>query len=485
MQDLNYYALLSIAPDASPQEIRKAYIRISRIIHPDRFDAAKQHEDWKQANEMLRRVNTAYETLKDPQKRARYDRKNGFRSHSSAAESAQAGAARGSTSRAARPQPGPDPTQNLSAGSKPFEKLPTALQNRLFQRERGRLRDHYYVQIDQAPPHYLKAAILLVWLCFAFFSAAGTEWSAVQAGGFFILHLLCFLYFSQQLIWLIKWHRSKLSSSLYITPLYVIKTHHDMVYWWPVTSIRNIRITNGGGYYFNTTMLNLHYKNEVAQFSVAPVQIARNCVQAVYSFKNKADQAVKAYAYDYIHSNNDFQNIESKPPPSDKPLRYAALGAPLLLSFLIFGGLMEMNRGNEPYIGSRLISQMLPHNGSRIMYVEHDGRAPLELEASPEHHFLVKVRDAETYMPVYTVFVRAGESVSLKMPDGRFSIRYTAGRTWYGPKAHFGKDGIYLQEAREFTFNTEGQQLSGHYIRIGDPERMEDGEIQSMPSDKF
>lgn len=485
MQDLNYYALLSIAPDASPQEIRRAYIRISRIIHPDRFDAAKQYDDWKQANEMLRRINTAYETLKDPQKRARYDRENGFRNRGTQPQSAKTGPAQRNAARAARPQPGPDPTQRLSAGSKPFEKLPPALRNKLYQRERGRLRDHYYVQIDQAAPHYLKAGVLLLWMCFAFFSAAGTEWSAVQAGGFFILHLLSFLYFSQQLVWLIKWHRSKLSSSLYITPLYVVKTHHDMVYWWPVTSIQNIRITNGGGYYFNTTMLNLHYKNEVARFSVAPVQIARNCVQAVYSYKNKADQAVKTFAYDYIHSNNDFQNIESQPPPDDKALRYAAFGGPILLAFLLFGGLMEMNRGNEPYIGSRLISQMLPHNGSRILYVEHEGRAPLELEASPDHHFLVKVRDAETYMPVYTVFVRAGESVGLKMPDGRYSIRYTAGRTWYGPEAHFGKEGIYMQESREYVFSTEGQELSGHFIRIGNPQRIARGDIRPLPEDEF
>jgi len=324
-----------------------------------------------------------------------------------------------------------------------------------------------------------------LWLCFAFFSAAGAEWSTVQAGGFFTLHLLGFLFFSKHLIWLVKWHQSKLSSSLYITPLYVIKTHHNMVHWWPVTSIRNIRITNGGGYYFNTTMLNLHYKNEVARFIVAPVQLARNCVQAVYSYQNKADQAVKARAYDYIHANNDFQNIDSEQAPTDKTLRYSAFGIPLLLSLFIFGGLLEMNHGNEPYIGNRLVSQMLPHNGSRILYVEHEGRAPLELEASPDHHFLVKIRDAETYMPIYTAFVRAGESVSLKMPDGRFNVRYAAGRTWYGPDAYFGKSSKYMQETGTYTFRTDGQELSGHLIQLGDATRLERGDIRPLPPENF
>ena len=63
----NFYEFLEIQNDASTSEIRKAYRRLSLVLHPDK----NQAED---AEEKFRWLAAIYEILKDPKKREIYDR---------------------------------------------------------------------------------------------------------------------------------------------------------------------------------------------------------------------------------------------------------------------------------------------------------------------------------------------------------------------------------------------------------------------------
>ena len=68
MAERDYYDILGISRDASKEEIKKAYRRLAMRHHPDRNSGDKQAEG------RLREVNSAYEALSDPEKRAAYDR---------------------------------------------------------------------------------------------------------------------------------------------------------------------------------------------------------------------------------------------------------------------------------------------------------------------------------------------------------------------------------------------------------------------------
>lgn len=64
----DYYELLGVGRDASAEEIKKAYRKKAVQYHPDKHKGDKAMED------KFKQVSEAYEVLKDPEKKAAYDR---------------------------------------------------------------------------------------------------------------------------------------------------------------------------------------------------------------------------------------------------------------------------------------------------------------------------------------------------------------------------------------------------------------------------
>lgn len=67
MQFQDYYKTLEVPRTATAAEIKKSYRRLSKQYHPD------VNADSKTAEDKFKQIGEAYEVLKDPQKRRRYD----------------------------------------------------------------------------------------------------------------------------------------------------------------------------------------------------------------------------------------------------------------------------------------------------------------------------------------------------------------------------------------------------------------------------
>ena len=68
----NLYNILGIDKNASEQDIKKAYRKMSLKYHPDRV-ASKSKEEQETAAEMMQNINKAYEILSDSKKKEIYD----------------------------------------------------------------------------------------------------------------------------------------------------------------------------------------------------------------------------------------------------------------------------------------------------------------------------------------------------------------------------------------------------------------------------
>ena len=69
----NYYTLLGVEPNASAQDIRRAYRDLSKLYHPDTTELESAV-----ATVKFQALNEAYATLSSPEKRLTYDYKVGY-----------------------------------------------------------------------------------------------------------------------------------------------------------------------------------------------------------------------------------------------------------------------------------------------------------------------------------------------------------------------------------------------------------------------
>jgi molecular chaperone DnaJ len=67
MATRDYYEILGVKRDVSPDDLKKAFRHLARKYHPDLNKGSKE------AEEKFKEINEAYQVLSDPQKKAQYD----------------------------------------------------------------------------------------------------------------------------------------------------------------------------------------------------------------------------------------------------------------------------------------------------------------------------------------------------------------------------------------------------------------------------
>jgi len=89
--------------------------------------------------------------------------------------------------------------------------------------------------------------------------------------------------------------------------------------------------------------------------------------------------------------------------------------------------------------------------------------------------YLIKLYRSNSMKPAFAVFVRAGESVEVRVPFGTYSVRMASGQQWYGEAMRFGPTTAYSQIDQPLDFSVEGDQLKGHALTL---ERVRNGNLK-------
>src|ERR1700754_2683374 len=83
MEFIDYYQILGVKKSATDEEIKKAYRKLARKLHPD------LNPNDKEANKKFQQLNEANEVLSDPEKRKKYDQYGKDWQHSEQFENAR------------------------------------------------------------------------------------------------------------------------------------------------------------------------------------------------------------------------------------------------------------------------------------------------------------------------------------------------------------------------------------------------------------
>jgi hypothetical protein len=372
MEHRDPYSLFGIPQDATDDKIRDAYRRLVRLVHPDRFDKAKQPREWADANQLLKRINAAYAILTDAKKRAELDRelRGDQADRRSRADNAHSQPSTEESPRNTAPAPG--------HGHAQFSALPERLRVRLLERQEGKIKEQAWAATDGLSGHLLVAGFFALWLPLLVLLAQDERWSDETRWWMFAVPVADGLLLGWFLETIIKFLRGPLKPRLYATPLHLLETEFQQVRWWPLWTIKDLKATHHyrNGVYQHTAMF-IVFADSTATFQLSPQGAADGLLRALGSYEATLRKAVAEANWDYFPRNDDFQGIVSSPSSVGRRHRGAGLVAGTV-ALTVFGLTAAWNSTLPVGSGPPPITRQLPtpteRNAAALRYVRSRAR---------------------------------------------------------------------------------------------------------------
>ena len=70
--EIDHYEMLGVQMSTPRKEIRRAFLRRTKLFHPDRYFRRELGSYASRLNDLYKAISRAYDVLSDPQKRERY-----------------------------------------------------------------------------------------------------------------------------------------------------------------------------------------------------------------------------------------------------------------------------------------------------------------------------------------------------------------------------------------------------------------------------
>jgi DnaJ domain len=512
---LNYYDLLGISANATLEEIRAAYRNRVKEVHPDQYCQHTQKAQWDRANTVLRFLNQCYGTLSDASRRAAYDQHVGIEPSPWSPQSATSS---------------PEPVHQTSIDYAGlhfdrkcgwYHKLPPVLCERLRKRQAGDA-DQLKIATDGIGLAVICLLLIAGWFVWLWQKAAINElWSREDAVSYVGASFAFGMIASFCTVKCIRYYLGTLKGYIYITALYIIRTHNDKVEYWPLRNVREAKVTHysSNGIYTHSE-LDLYIgasKKDIITISLRSRDKALRASLTLAEYQKQLHSAYARADHHYFIQHDDLQGVEF--PDKTKPRRYwlqlfAGAILPVVLALYLSSALKQYNawsHGQPPYINHEVstsgmtrnavkpsllqtkqanshggtthyrpndkenpkpvkaslpVSVALPANGFTIRHGKAASVAPFKVITQAGAHYMIRLEDWDTGRKIMDIFVRDGKTIDITVPLGHYRMKYASGSVWYGPKLLFGPQTNYYQANQSLDFYRKGHAWMGHTVEL-------------------
>lgn len=437
-----HYDNLKVARNAPQEVIRAAYKTLSQKYHPDR------NQNSQESHRVMKIINESYGVLSDPQKRALHDQW--------IAE--QEGASNETKSTASKNEQVEVPAP-ISGGCY-YDDLSESEKKHIKQRVSGSIKNQYLIQLDGVKLNYLWMLLLSGWFYYVLNDATEYRWSEDTVLWYAGLTLFAGFFLGKNATWIYSWHRKPLKSLLIVTPLYVIKTRFDRLWYWPIWTISDIKATHNyrNGAYQDTS-LSLYFDGKQESFTISPESAYQLFLNRLQGYDERFRAALRANDIEYVINNDDFitrkaEQAQSKNKKSGVKSAVGIYTAFMIISGTLFGASYAINLEQplSPAYKSRPAPTYSQHPKPKPNYVRPstapngahwpnsasyvsgykklhtDGLSSVTIDNSSNNSDvfvkLVALTDKEAY-PVRMFFIPAYSKFKVSnISSGRYDIRY-------------------------------------------------------------
>ncbi len=307
---MNYYELLKVPPTASFEEIKKAYLLLSKMMHPDKFDAKTQRDQWEKANEILKDLNAAFTTLKDPTLRRQYDLMI-------------SGNSQNQNNSRTNNNPPPHSGSIVKSGEAYIENFPDEIQSRLKKLGENQFQNSMTLVVTGISQYKWAIGISSLALMFPLWNIYSEPWE----GGMLLLGLMTVAAFSfwiaNSILGIKEYNQRKTNSGIFLTSLHLVEIEGNYCRYFWRRDMKDIKVVHNhkNGQYTGTDIAFI--------FDVGNVSIhysEQKSIQNIAEYLKRSDayidKIVESENWNQLLSENIFtgaeeltnQHLKFKPP---------------------------------------------------------------------------------------------------------------------------------------------------------------------------
>lgn len=423
-----HYDNLKVTRNAPIEVIRAAYKSLSQKYHPDK------NPNNTEAEKIMTIINEAYDILSDIEKRKKHD--------IWIKESENEDVNLLDTSKEKK-------SHIIKAGYCQFSDLPENIQHKLVKRISNGNTNQLLIKLNGVIWSYFLFIAVSYWFIYLFDDASKYKWNSDTNYWYIGFTAFSAVLIAKCIDWIYLWHTSSIRSFLIVTPLYVIRTYFDELWFWPIWTITDLKaVHNYQNGVYQSTSLSIFFDGKLEKFCISP----ESTYQLILNFIKNSDAKYRAAAIqnnvNYLIDNDDFFGYFSSPEKHKKNNRKKTRIFLYLIIFFLssFGYLTAFNLNNQrPYSPSNIIPKPSLYvrslkdpngeewplqsgyvKGFQVLYMDGLSTVTIDNTQNDSDVFVKLVSlDGENSYPIRTIMIRARDQFTLnKVRAGNYDVRY-------------------------------------------------------------